>query len=518
MSKNSRVEDRRIKLQCNLDGVKTRVKRNQMGQFATPFGLACELAAVGLALLPKSTPLRFLDPGLNTGALYSGLLAKSGRRRIQSATGIEIDTHYAIPTKALWRQSPLEIIQGDFTRLSPPPVDSKRATLMLCNPPYVRHHHIRPTEKARLQAAVHVALDVKLSGRSGLYCYFMALAYSWLCDGGIAGFLVPSEFMDVGYGDQVKQYLLREVTLIGIHRFDPNDAQFGDAMVSSAIVWFKKEKPPANHKVRFSLGGTQEKPAIAKDISTSVLARTAKWTRFPKHGPEREYYGYRLGDLFEIKRGIVTGANDFFIVDNEKAQSLKLSRRYLRPILPVARHINGDEIDADSSGAPLLGAKALMLIDCDRPEREIARDEPSLWAYLQSGIGNVAKGYICRSRKLWYVQEQRAPAPIVATSAGRSDAKGRRPFRFMLNRSLAIATNTLLMLYPKPILGSRFTGNATALRPLLHALNRIDRETLLTHSHVYGGGMHKMEPGELASIPADALAKLAGLPMKARVR
>jgi hypothetical protein len=518
MSKNSRVEDRRIKLQYDLDGVKTQAKRNQMGQYATPFGLACELAAVGLALLPKSTPLRFLDPGLNTGALYSGLLAESGRRRIQSAMGIEIDPHYAIPTKALWRQSPLEIIQGDFTRLSPPAVGSKRATLLLCNPPYVRHHHIKPSEKARLRAAIHVALDINLSGRSGLYCYFMALAYSWLCDGGIAGFLVPSEFMDVGYGDEVKQYLLRKVTLIRIHRFDPNDAQFGDAMVSSAIVWFKKEKPPANHKVRFSFGGTQDRPAVVKDISTSVLARTAKWTRFPKHAPEREYYGYRLGDLFEIKRGIVTGAHDFFIVDNAKIELLKLSPRYLRPILPVARHINGDEIEADSSGAPLLGTKALMLIDCDRSEREIARWEPPLWAYLQSGIKNVAKGYVCRSRKLWYAQEQREPAPIVATSAGRSDGKGRRPFRFMLNRSLAIATNTLLMLYPKPILGSRFTGNATALRPLLQALNRIDRETLLTHSHVYGGGMHKMDPGELASIPADALAKLAGLSMKARVR
>jgi hypothetical protein len=341
----------------------------------------------------------------------------------------------------------------------------------------------------------------------------MALASSWLCDGGIAGIVVPSEFMDVGYGSQVKQVLLQEVTLIRTHRFDPNDVQFGDAVVSTAIVWFKKEKPPADHKVRFSFGGTQEKPSIAKDISASVLARTAKWTRFPKHGAERKYNGYRLGDLFEIKRGIVTGANDFFIVDSAKAQSHKLPARYLRPILPIARHIVGDEIEADSSGAPLLGARSLMLIDCNRSEREIAQKAPALWAYLQSGIRDVAKGYICRSRKLWYAQERRAPAPIVATSSGRSD-NGRRPFRFMLNRSLAIATNTLLMLYPKPILGSRFTGNAKALRPLLQAMNRIDREILLRHSHVYGGGMHKMEPGELASIPANAIAKLAGLPAK----
>jgi adenine-specific DNA-methyltransferase len=106
----------------------------------------------------------------------------------------------------------------------------------------------------------------------------MALASSWLCDGGIARIIAPIEFMASGYGRQVKQYLLQEVTLIRIHHFDPNDVQFGDAVVSTAIVWFKKEKPPADHKVRFSFGGTQEKPSLAKDISTSALAR-------PKSGP-----------------------------------------------------------------------------------------------------------------------------------------------------------------------------------------------------------------------------------------
>src|ERR1700730_1727035 len=79
-----------------------------------------------------------------------------------------------------------------------------------------------------------------------------------------------------------------------------------------------------NHQVRFSYGGTQRKPAIVKEISTRVLARADKWTRFPKHGPELEHRGYRLGDLFLIKRGIVTGANNFLILDEADARMLKL--------------------------------------------------------------------------------------------------------------------------------------------------------------------------------------------------
>jgi hypothetical protein len=38
----------------------------------------------------------------------------------------------------------------------------------------------------------------------------------------------------------VKEYLLKRVTLLRIHRFDPNDVQFADALVSSAVVFLRK--------------------------------------------------------------------------------------------------------------------------------------------------------------------------------------------------------------------------------------------------------------------------------------
>ena len=68
--KNSRIESSRIKLQVDLDGQKTQEERNKLGQFATPAELARDVAAHGLALLPTSMPLRFLEPGGNTYSRY----------------------------------------------------------------------------------------------------------------------------------------------------------------------------------------------------------------------------------------------------------------------------------------------------------------------------------------------------------------------------------------------------------------------------------------------------------------
>lgn len=503
------IEQNRLALQRDLDGQKTQAERNKLGQFATPTALARDVLAYGLSLLPDKEPVRFLDPAIGTGSFYAALRSTCRRRPVESARGFEIDPHYGGPAQTLWQGMPLEIELADFTRQVAPESDAQRATLLICNPPYVRHHHMAAAEKMRLQEAARAAAHVDLSGLAGLYCYFMALSHSWMSEDGVAGWLIPSEFMDVNYGRALKTYLLSEVTLLHIHRFDPNDVQFDDALVSSAVVWFEKQKPPANHSVTFSYGGTMQAPAVSKQVTVKDLECTNKWTRFPKQETEVHHDGYRLGDLFTIKRGLATGDNGFFLLTEEKIRSLNLPAKFLRPVLPSARYIKNDEINADEAGVPLL-EKRLFLLDCDLPEEDIKRDYPALWSYLQTGLNDVATRYLCRTRKRWYTQERRPAAPIVCTYIGRSDHE-RPPFRFLLNDSQATATNVYLMLYPKPLLANCIRSNPDAMRLLWQTLNAIGRETLLGNGRVYGGGMHKLEPKELANVPADELAAIVGL-------
>lgn len=506
------VETGRIALQATLDRDKTQLERNRLGQFATPTPLARDMLAYAWSLLPGNTPVRFLDPAIGTGSFYSALLATAQGRCIASAQGFEIDPHYAKPAKGLWSNTRLEIHLADFTRQVAPTDENQKVNLLICNPPYVRHHHLSVDNKFQLQQAAEKAAHVRLSGLSGLYCYFMAMSHAWMSEGGIAGWLIPSEFMDVNYGRHIKEYLLRDVTLLHIHRFDPNDVQFGDALVSSAVVWFRKEKPNVQHSVVFSYGGSLRSPAISKEFAVRDLRLDEKWTRFPRSDPGEQHEGYRLGDLFAIKRGLATGDNKFFIIDEERVASLRLPREFMRPVLPSPRYLRANEIEADSEGVPLLD-KRLFLIDCDLPEEEVRQRYPALWSYLKIGADTVATRYLCQSRRFWYAQERRPAAPIVCTYLGRSDHEG-RPFRFLLNHSQATATNVYLMLYPRPLLDRVLSQRPSAMRELWQALNEICDETLLGNGRVYGGGLHKLEPKELSSVPADDLAALVGLGAK----
>ena len=127
----------------------------------------------------------------------------------------------------------------------------------------------------------------------------------------------------------------------------------------------------------------------------------------------------------------------------------------------------------------------------------------SLWAYLKDGKAQgVHERYICRHRTPWYAQEDRPPAPFVCTYLGRNNTKRGRPFRFILNNSLATAANVYLMLYPKPVLARALRKNSSLKRQLWRFLNDICPESILDEGRVYGGGLHKLEPKELGNVPA----------------
>ena len=500
------LESQRQTLQAELDRKKTQEERNIMGQFSTPIALANDVLNHAKNIFPKRGKVRFLDPAFGTGSFYSALNTVFTSTLIESATGFEIDEHYGKPALKLWAQTDLNYQLADFTEQSPPNEDQKY-NLIICNPPYVRHHHING-QKERLQAKALEAANMKLSGLAGMYCHFMALTHPWMKKNGIAGWLIPSEFMDVNYGRAVKDYLLSEVTLLQIHRFDPSDVQFDDALVSSAVVWFKNKKSRKNHKVKFTYGGTIDNPAHEKDVSLSTLKKEKKWTRFPLSEEREESNAPKLSDFFAVKRGIATGDNKFFILTREQIEDRDLPIEQFRPILPSPRYLDVTDVKADKNGYPDIESQ-LFVLDCKLPLDEVECMYPKLYSYLEEGVqSGVSERYLCKNRKIWYSQENRPESRFYCTYIGRSNKEGKKPFRFVLNRSKAIVANSYLILYPKPNLEKEIQQNPELNEQLLEALNQITGKAMLDEGRVYGGGMHKMEPKELANVSANEIKAL----------
>jgi adenine-specific DNA-methyltransferase len=490
-----------------------KTNQDQLGQFATPRELALDIMRYAKDLVRASESIRFLEPGFGEGAFYSALLDVFPRVRIDRAWGYEIDPRYRDIVDKLWGQTPLEFEINDFVELLPPESDEEKANLIVCNPPYVRHQHLSVEEKKRLHSLVRERTGIELNGMAGLYCYFLLLSHHWLVDRGVAGWLMPSEFMDVNYGLPIRQYLTQQVRLLHIHRFAPDEVQFPNALVTSSVVWFSKEIPSPDHVVTFGFGGTLLRPESKIRVPLHELRQSNKWTRFSDRALDQlslsvntSSLSVRLSDVFTIKRGLATGANKFFILTPEQIEQRNLPLEFFRPILPSPRHLQTEVIEGDDDGMPRVEQR-LLLLDCELSEEQVRANYPSLWTYLEIGKEQkIHKRYLCSHRSPWYSQEKRSPPPILCTYMGRHNRERQStPFRFILNDSEAVATNAYLLLYPKPRLERAIENDDHLLRTIWEILARIPFASLRAQGRVYGGALYKLEPNELANVPANEL-------------
>ncbi|MFZ0749542.1 MAG: Eco57I restriction-modification methylase domain-containing protein, partial [Pyrinomonadaceae bacterium] len=474
---------------------RTRLSKNYEEEtHLTPPELAREIADYAVSLLDGDSKINFGDPAVGTGTFFSALLRVVPRERITSAIGIDISPRQVAATQWKWAHKGLRALVGDYLHMERLP----RRNLILANPPYLRHQEIRPKYKENLRNRVADKYRIPLSARSGLYVYFLLLSHEWMKPDAIAAWLIPSEFMQTEYGAAIRHYLTHKVELVRIHQFGHDDPQFENAMVLPCVVLFRNRAPHGDDLAVLSDGGTLKSPTRNKLVPIEELRGQTKWTI----NSGRSKYAsseFKIADIFSVRRGIATGANDFFVLERTKAVALGIPQRVLRPLLPKARTLPSDIVEREPDGYPQLNIH-LCLLDCDMSEEQIEKRHPRLFAYLLTAknLGILGR-YLVRNRHPWYKQEQREPAPFLCTYMGRSHGN-RPPIRFIWNKSDAVATNTYLMLYPRAPLAALLREEPMLHKDVFVLLQQTARETMSEQWRVHAEGLYKIEPGELLEV------------------
>src|SRR5262245_11736098 len=92
-----------------------------------------------------------------------------------------------------------------------------------------------------------------------------------------------------------------------------------------------------------------------------------------------------------------------------------------------------------AANAASIGHSACRLEDATLRQRH-----PAFWTYLEEGKRQASEtGYLTSRRSPWYSQESRPPArAVLCTSMGRP-GNGRKPFRFIWNRSQAMLSTII---------------------------------------------------------------------------
>ena len=190
--------------------------------------------------------------------------------------------------------------------------------VVIGNPPYVRHEEIKDL-KAHFKSQYEL-----YTGTADLYVYFIEKGFDILKELGVFTYIMPNKFMQAGYGQPARKYLLAH-NLIEI--IDFGDFQvFEEATTYPCIVTASKEQTQGTFKTvkihsnefvtnfpKYVSGATNYINQQSLNDDTWVVSNTQdqillqKLIRISKKLEE-----YIVGDA---KRGVLTGLTEAFVID-----------------------------------------------------------------------------------------------------------------------------------------------------------------------------------------------------------
>jgi hypothetical protein len=474
----------------------TRALHRRQGTVVTPPEVAGPVVHHLNALRgPTDDPIKFGDPAIGGGVFFAHAARLAAN--IESATGVEINPVRAAATAFAHRRTPLRVLTADFLALRP---ELGSWNFITANPPYLRSQDL-PEMTGELRAQLERSLDLSISGRADLYMYFLLSTHAWMAPDALAAWLIPSEFMVTKAGRTLRRYLSEKVELLQVHVFgDDSRSLFQDVLVASCVVFLRNRPPRTEHRARFTTGPEINRPRSSFFRSMQVLRSRETWNIDALRDDKRPTSGLiALGDLFNVRRGIATGANRIFVVAPERSALLGLTEQTSKPILTRAHLLPSDGIIlSDADGAPLTEGLA-WLIDSNLSFEELRRVAPQLAEYLGANRELALQSALVRRRTPFYKQDaQDAPSFIFTYMSKRKSLPGND--RFFSNYSQARVLNNFLILDPRPQLREALESDGSITVDVLESLRSISQDELSRHGRSYASGLLKLEPSDLRAV------------------
>ncbi|GAA8497685.1 class I SAM-dependent DNA methyltransferase [Helicobacter pylori] len=196
--------------------------------------------------------------------------------------------------------------------------------LLIGNPPYIRQEHIKD-----IKPLLEKQYKDFYNSTADIYTYFFALSYRLLKDKGFNAFITSNKYARAKYGAKLREWLLKKTTIVSYMELNALKV-FESAAVDTSIMSFIKQTPPKESEFKYyeptpndkdDLKNTPSLPMKQNALSTEsfIFANATLLDLRDK----MESVGTPLKDWdIQIYRGILTGANEAFIIPTEKREEI----------------------------------------------------------------------------------------------------------------------------------------------------------------------------------------------------
>ncbi len=192
------------------------------------------------------------------------------------------------------------------------------------NPPYIRQEQIR-----EIKPLLQKQYPNFYNSTADIYTYFFALSYHLLKEKGFNAFITSNKYARAKYGAKLRELLLKKTTIVSYMELNALKV-FESTAVDTSIMSFIKQTPPKESDFKYyeptpddknDLKNARSLPMKQNALSTEsfIFADATLLDLRDK----MESVGTPLKDWdIQIYRGILTGANEAFIIPTEKREEI----------------------------------------------------------------------------------------------------------------------------------------------------------------------------------------------------
>lgn len=444
----------------------------------------------------RSSTDTVLEPSCGDGSFLnaithrlSALGAKEKEIR-QNVIGIELDNVEAEKST----QYGTTVICKDFFTYFKETVDEQiQFDVIVGNPPFIRYQNFNE-EYREVAFSLMNKYGFKPNRLTNIWLPFLMLSCNALKCNGRLGMVIPAELFQVDYAAEARQFLssfFDKLTIVTFKRLVFDDIQ-------QEVVLLLGERGCDKHGIRVvELDGltdliAQGQTCLEKAEFKELDHSRDKWVKYYLSNEELDLLR-RLNcdprisnttDLFEVNVGLVSGENDFFILNQQMVTDHNLQDTVV-PIISRSEQLKGIQLTSEDFDNLVDAEKKVFFFAPGNAEPDTLTKNQK--AYIRHGEEKgYNKNYKCRIRPKWY------HVPPTWTADAFLIRQANLYPRMILNRKRALVTDTLHKV--------RFCNGIDGEQVAAAFLNTYTLALSETLGRSYGGGVLTFEPGEMRKV------------------
>lgn len=465
------------------------------GGYYTPY----RLAAYIIRWIQEKQPENILEPSCGNG-VFAEAIGEVGFRGELSFTGFEILAEEALQARKKCRaiaQLSATIHAKDFLGWAINEMAAGRSNYdaAVGNPPFIRYQYL-PKDAQEKAETIFRLLHLPFTKHTNAWVPFVLASIALLKPGGRLGMILPAEIIHVMHSQSLRTYLGSVCSRLLI--IDPDEIWFEETLQGAVILLAEKKHKRGDHSDGVGIVKVSGE-AFLNGSPTDLFNDTArlngktvegKWTRALLTESERELIEglaersdvHRFGDIAHVDVGLVTGANKFFLVDDETVKKHGL-QKYAHPMFGRSEHCPGVIYDDNQHKQNARIGNPTNFIWLNDKESQFSKQ---VLNYIKHGTEeNLHTRYKCRIRNPWYL----VPS-VYSTEIGMLKRAHNTP-RLIHNRLGAFTTDTAYRIRTKTVDPQKF------VYCFLNPLTALSAEL---EGRYYGGGVLELVPSEIEKL------------------